>query len=324
MRKIFLGLLIILFLPACSREIVLRKNQSVVAPFNEKSFPKGTYELILYSINYPKNLKEKQVFLTELNILLKKYYLGDKKVNLLIQKDFYDDLKSLKADSLLAEEKIYDKQASLLNEEEVKLLIKNSGKRIEKYRGTAQEYLNFQIEYLLRFLGKSNTYEENKVYSEREKSEYVDEIREIRKENFNLLDDVKIQFVLQVDKPYDSDRGENYWDNREILLKGSSSLSKDLNSYEMPIYIKGLKEKDISALIKEEYKINNKAILLENSLYNGYKNIDGTYIFLLGGEKKIKSYENYDFIFKIVEVELKDMVNIKNNMTIAEILGGKK
>jgi len=92
----------------------------------------------------------------------------------------------------------------------------------------------------------------------------------------------------------------------------------------MPIYIKGIKDKDVNALIKEEYKINNKAILIDNTMYNGYKNIGNTYIFLLGGDKKIKSYENYEFSFKIVEVSLNDMANLKNDLTIAEILGGKK
>jgi len=324
MKKIIFILLAIFILPACTREIVLRKNQSLTAPFNEKTFPKGSYELFLYKLSYPKTLKEKQIFLNEFNTLLKKYYLGEKKLNLLINSDFYSDLKSLKSDALLEEERIYDKQASLLSEEETKILIKNSNNRIEKFQGTTQEYLNLQVEYLLRFLGKEETFDEEKVYSERQKSELVDKIREIRKENLTLLNEVKIQFVLQVDNPYDAGNSNVYWDNREIVLKGNSNFSKNLNNYDMPIYIKGLKEKDINSLIKEEYKINNSAILIDNNVYEGYKNVDKSYIFLLGGEKKIKSYESYDFSFKIVEIELKDMLNLKTGLTISDILGGKK
>ena len=324
MKKIILIMLTIVLLSACNREIVLRKNQILAAPFNEKSFPKGSYEVVLYKLNYPKTLKEKQVFLNEFNTLLKKYYLGEKKINLIINSDFNSDLKSLKKDSLLEDERIYDKQASLLSEEETKILIKNADNRIEKFQGTTQEYLNLQVGYLLGFLGQKQVFDENKIYSERQKSELVDEIRETRKENLKLLDEVKIQFVLQVDNPYDTSSSDVYWDNREIILKGNSSFSKNLNSYDMPIYIKGLKEKDVDGLIKEEYMINNKAVLIDNTIYEGYKNIDKSFIFLLGGNRKIKSYEAYDFNFKIVEIELKDMLNLQTSLTISDILGGKK
>ena len=324
MKKIILIMLTIILLSACNREIVLRKNQILATPFNEKSFPKGSYEVVLYKLNYPKTLKEKQVFLNEFNTLLKKYYLGEKKINLIIDSDFNSDLKSLKKDSLLEDERIYDKQASLLSEEETKILIKNADNRIEKFQGTTQEYLNLQVGYLLGFLGQKQVFDENKIYSERQKSELVDEIRETRKENLKLLDEVKIQFVLQVDNPYDTSSSDVYWDNREIILKGNSSFSKNLNSYDMPIYIKGLKEKDVDGLIKEEYMINNKAVLIDNTIYEGYKNIDKSFIFLLGGNRKIKSYEAYDFNFKIVEIELKDMLNLQTSLTISDILGGKK
>ena len=175
-----------------------------------------------------------------------------------------------------------------MSEEETKILIKNADNRIEKFQGTTQEYLNLQVGYLLGFLGQKQVFDENKIYSERQKSELVDEIRETRKENLKLLDEVKIQFVLQVDNPYDTSSSDVYWDNREIILKGNSSFSKNLNSYDMPIYIKGLKEKDVDGLIKEEYMINNKAVLIDNTIYEGYKNIDKSFIFLLGGNRKIK------------------------------------
>ena len=71
MKKIILIMLTIVLLSACNREIVLRKNQILATPFNEKSFPKGSYEVVLYKLNYPKTLKEKQVFLNEFNTLLK-------------------------------------------------------------------------------------------------------------------------------------------------------------------------------------------------------------------------------------------------------------
>lgn len=324
MKKMILFLFTLLLLLGCNREIVLRKNQNMLAPYNEKVFPKGDYEIPLYKLNYPKDLKDKQVFLNELNILLKKYYLGEKKINLLISNEFFLDLESLKKEALLQEEKVYDKQASRLNEEEISFLIKNSRKRIEKFKGTTQEYLNLQIEYLLNFLDKKESFDENKIYSEREKSELVDEIKDIRRENVSLLDEVFIEFILEIDKPYDLGQANIYWDNREIALNNSSNLSKNLSNYNLPIYIRGLKERDIESLIKEEYRINNKAIFLENQVYEGYKALDKSFIFLLGGNKKIKSYESYSFAFKVIEIELKDMLTIKSGLLISDLLGGKK
>lgn len=324
MKKITLFLFTLLLLLGCNREIVLRKNQNMLAPYNEKIFPKGDYELPIYRLNYPKELKDKQVFLNELNVLLKKYYLGEKKINLLISNEFFLDLESLKSEALLQEEKVYDKQASLLNEEEISLLIKNSTKRIEKFKGTTQEYLNLQIEYLLSFLDKKKTFDENKIYSEREKSELVDEIKDIRKENVNLLDEVFIEFILEIEKPYELGQSNIYWDNREIILNNSSNISKNLSNYSLPIYIKGLKESDIESLIKEEYRINNRAIFLENKVYDGYKALDKSFIFLIGGNRKIKSYESYNFTFKIVEIKLEDMLTIKSGLLISDLLGGKK
>lgn len=324
MKKMILFLFTLLLLLGCNREIVLRKNQNMLAPYNEKVFPKGDYEIPLYKLNYPKDLKDKQVFLNELNILLKKYYLGEKKINLLISNEFFLDLESLKKEALLQEEKVYDKQASRLNEEEISFLIKNSRKRIEKFKGTTQEYLSLQIEYLLNFLDKKESFDENKIYSEREKSELVDEIKDIRRENVSLLDEVFIEFILEIDKPYDLGQANIYWDNREIVLNNSSNLSKNLSNYNLPIYIRGLKERDIESLIKEEYRINNKAIFLENQVYEGYKALDKSFIFLLGGNKKIKSYESYSFAFKVIEIELKDMLTIKSGLLISDLLGGKK
>lgn len=323
MKKIVI-LFSLFLLIGCNREIVLRKNQNMVAPFNEKIFPKGAYEFYLYKLDYPKELKDKQVFFNDLNILLKKYYLGDRKINLLISDEFFSDLESLRRDALLSEERIFDRQASLLGEEEVNFLLNNSARRIEKFRGTTQEYLNLQVEYLLRFLEREESFDENKIYSEREKSELIDDIKENRRENIKLLDEVSIEFVLAIDNPYELGNDSIYWDNREINLRNSNNLSKGLNNYNLPILIKNLKEKDIESLIKEEYRISNRAVFIENEVYEGYKALDNSFIFFIGGNRKIKSYEKYEFSFKIVEIKLEDMLSIKNQWTISDVLGGKK
>ena len=324
MKKVIYLLLFLVLFTACTRDIVLRKNEVLKASYNEKNLPKGTHEIPLYRIIYPTSLEGKQEFFKEFNILLKKYYLKDKKINLLINESFYADLKSLEMTSLLEEEKIYDKAASTLSSEEMTFLLENYGNRIEKYKGSTQEYLNIQVNYLLNYLGKVESFDKNKLYSEREKSELVDEIKETRRENVQLLKDVDLQFVLELNNPYAQKMDELYWDNREFTLKNSSNFDKKLNNYSVPIYIKGIRDEDVKALVKEEYKINNKIVFIENGLYEGYKNLGNSYIFLIGGSNKIKSYEDYEFNVVVTDIKLENMINLKDNIVLTEILGGKK
>lgn len=324
MKKTNYLLLVLLLFAACTRDVVLRKNEVLKASYNEKKMPKGTHEIPLYRIIYPTSLEGKQEFFKEFNILLKKYYLKDKKINFLINESLYADLKSLEMTSLLEEEKIYDKAASTLNNEEIKFLIEHYGNRIEKYRGSTQEYLNIQMNYLLNYLGKPEIFDKNKLYSEREKSELVDEIKETRRENVQLLKDVAIQFILELNNPYAQKIDKLYWDNREFTLKNSSNFDKKLNNYSVPIYIKGMKDEDVKALVKEEYKINNNITFIENGLYEGYKNLGNSYIFLIGGSSKIKSYEDYEFNVIVKDIELGNMINLEDNIVLTEILGGKK
>ena len=49
-----------------------------------------------------------------------------------------------------------------------------------------------------------------------------------------------------------------------------------------------------------------------------------SYIFLIGGSSKIKSYEDYEFNVVVTDIELKNMINLKDNIVLTEILGGKK
>lgn len=324
MKKAAYLLLVLVLFTACTRDIVLRKNEVLKASYNEKKLPKGVHEIPLYRIVYPTDLEGKQEFFKEFNVLLKKYYLKDKKVNFLINELLYKDLNSLETTSLLAEEKVYDKAASTLNSEEMNFLIENHGSRIEKYRGSTQEYLNIQIHYLLNYLGKSDSFNRDRLYSEREKSELIDEVKEMRRENVELLKSLKLQFILEINNPYSKKIDELYWDNREFTLKNSSNFDKQLNNYSLPIYIKGIQDTDVKALVKEEYKINNQIIFIENKLYEGYKNSGSSYIFLVGGSNKIKSYEDYEFKVVVTDIELENMINLKDNVVLTEILGGKE
>lgn len=324
MKKCLYVLIILCVFTACTRDIVLRKNEVLKAPYNEKTLPKGVYEIELYRVIYPVDLEGKQKFFEEFNVLLKKYFLRDKKINFLVSEAFYSDLKSLENSFLLKEESIYDKPSSTLSIEEKEYLIKSYGNRIGLYKGSVQEYLNMQVSYLMNYLGKSEMFNENKLYSEREKSELIDDLKEIRRENVQLLKNIDLEFILEVEKAYSTDKGEVYWDNREFLLKNNSNFDKKLNNYPIPIYIKDINDEDVKALIKEEISINNKLVFVENALYEGYKNLGSSYLFFKDGENKIKSYEDYEFIVTVKDIQLENMINLKDNTVLSEILGGKK
>lgn len=324
MKKNIYAIILLIISIGCSREIVLRKSQSLVAPYNEKTLPKGDYTLTLYKISYPKLLAEKQVFLSDLNILLKKFYLANKKGTFLIDLNLYKDLQTLKKSSLLSEEELFDKPASFLSKEDIEKLKILVPIHILKYEDTTQEYLNLQISYLLTYLGRANTFDENIVYTEREKADLIDEIKVLRKENSNLLDTLGIELIVQIDSPYIQNKEVKYWDNREINSISVNKFDESLNSFEVPIYIKGITESDINGLIKEQNSISNKVIILENSQYSGYKNSGSNYLFFTGGDKILKTYETYNFKIKIVEVELKNIAKITSAITIGDVVGGKK
>lgn len=51
----------------------------------------------------------------------------------------------------------------------------------------------------------------------------MDELKETRRENVQLLKDIDLQFVLELNNPYAQKTEELYWDNREFTLKNSST-----------------------------------------------------------------------------------------------------
>ena len=81
MRKILILLVLVLTILGCNREIVLKKSNVLKAPYDEKLISKGDYKVNIYRLKYPKDLKGKQDFFEEFNVLIQKYYLKGKKVN---------------------------------------------------------------------------------------------------------------------------------------------------------------------------------------------------------------------------------------------------
>jgi hypothetical protein len=324
MRKILILLVLVLTILGCNREIVLKKSNVLKAPYDEKLISKGDYKVNIYRLKYPKDLKGKQDFFEEFNVLIQKYYLKGKKVNFLISEDLYKDINLMSSTFLLSEEKIYEKSASTLNEDEKNKLSEDGRRKNLKFSGTTQEYLNFQVEYLLNFLDRGKDYSSDRIYTEREKSALVDEIKDIRKKNFTIFNKVTIQFILEIEKAYAENKSDSYWGKRDIQIKNTSPFNKNLSNYSIPIYLKNLEETDIEALLKEEYKINGKAIIIENNKYFGYKKLNNGYLFFTGGNKELRSYEKYGFNIIIKDIELEDMINLENSLMINDILGGTK
>lgn len=186
--RVILLVLAVMLMSACSggeiisgREIVRRKENVITAPFDKEKIEEGSYTINLYKIDYPRELKGKQEFYANLNVVFKKFYLAEKKLNMLVDKEYYEDYKTLEEESLLTEESILDKPASTLESYEINLLRDMVSVEVDKYRGTVQEYLNLQVAYLMDFLGEGDKFDKDYLYTEREKNEYVDMLKEIRK-----------------------------------------------------------------------------------------------------------------------------------------------
>lgn len=329
--RVILLVLAVMLMSACSgreiisgREIVRRKENVITAPFDKEKIEEGSYTINLYKIDYPRELKGKQEFYANLNVVFKKFYLAEKKLNMLVDKEYYEDYKTLEEESLLTEESILDKPASTLESYEINLLRDMVSVEVDKYRGTVQEYLNLQVAYLMDFLGEGDKFDKDYLYTEREKNEYVDMLKEIRRENFKFLSSLDIEMVLEVEDPYSDNtvlEEGAYWNEKDIILATTSKYKGELSSYSIPLYIKNIKEKDIDNLIKGLDSIDNKVIILENSIYHGYTH-KNNFIFFTGGEKLIKKYDKYDIEVEIKELKLKELLKVDEKLLISDFTGG--
>ncbi len=324
MRKInvFIFLLLVFF-TACNREIVLRKETVVSAPFNKEKIEEGNYTLNLYKIDYPSGMEGKQKFYTNINLFFKRFYLEEKKIIFLVDREYYDDYHRLEKYSLLKEELLLDKAASTLLDYEIELLREIAPVKIEKYKDTVQEYLNLQVAYLMDFLGESNKFDKNYLYTEREKNVYVNKLKDIRRENFELIKSLDIDMVLEINNPYSaSEKSSRYFTERDIILSTTSKFDSELNSIEIPIYIRNIEVEDVERIIKGQDFIDNNVIIIENDRFKGYLH-KKSFIFFIGGQEEFREYADYGINFEVKKLGLEEMLGTQEEFVISDFTGGK-
>lgn len=140
----------------------------------------GRYKIKMFELNYPTGIIGKNKFYNNFNEVLEKVD-KNKKYSVLIEKEFYEDMKKLKIDELSEEEKILELPASSLEGDQIyELLSLTSKLNLKQYLGTDQEYLNRQI-YLLYELLNKKEYDVNNVYSELDKEFLISELKEKEK-----------------------------------------------------------------------------------------------------------------------------------------------
>lgn len=323
MKKILLFVFILLFLFGCQKRMVLRKKVIVKAPFEK--IDEGDYEITIYKIKYPKELEKKQEFYREMNSVFKRFYLEEKKAVIMLNVEYFEDFEYLKKNNILKEELIFDKIAATLTEDEISQLRKVVGVEVEKYKNTIQEYLNLQVAYLMRYLGIEDEFDVDYIYTEREKNKYLDIIKNERKEIVKFLEVLKIDILAEVDNPYEEDRRASYlyWDTKDIELSEKNSISDCLNKYNIPLYVKNIKEDDVQKIIRNDIFIDNTLLVIENSNYKGYVHGD-KYIFFVGGGTEKKEYSAYGITIRLDSIELSELIFIDEEMVISDFTGRMK
>lgn len=323
MKKINVFILLLLVFSACNREIVLRKEAVVAAPFNKEVVEEGDYNLTLYKISYPDDMEGKQDFYSNINLFFKRFYLEEKKIIFLVDRDYYDDYHRLERYSLLKEELLLDKPASTLLDYEIELLKNITPVEIDKYKGTVQEYLNLQVAYLMDFLGEGNSFDKNYLYTEREKNVYVNKLKDIRRENFELIKSLDIDMVLEVENPYSAGEKRNsYFTERDIILSTTSKFDSQLNSIEIPLYIRNMEVEDIDKIIKGQDFIDNNVIIIENDRFKGYLH-KKSFMFFIGGQEEFREYADYGISLEVKKLNLEEMLGTQEEFVISDFTGGK-
>lgn len=323
MRKNLLIIFILMSFVSCQQRLVLRKKVVVQAPFKEVE--EGEYNINIYRIKYPSKLEEKQKFYRDMNAIFKRYYLEEKKAVIMLDREYFEDFAYLKNNNILKEEEIFNKIASTLNKAEINRLREICPIDVPMYKDTVQEYLNIQIAYLMKYLGKEAEFDPDELYTEREKNKYLDDLKEERKEIVKFLDVLNIDIFVEISNPYEEKdyTGNTYWDNKDIILSESSKISDALNNYKVALYIKNLKDNDIQNLIENKSFIDNSILVIENNKYKGYVH-DGKYIFFLGGNKEKREYSAYEISLQVEDIELRDLIYIDEEVVISDFTGRMK
>lgn len=316
-KALILGTVVVTMV-GCSN-FVPREDLYKTVDFVDESIEVGKNEIVLNRIEYPSDYQGKLVFLDNLEDVAKKLILSEKKVNLLISKDLYRDLRSFKKNNFLQLEEIYKKIASDLTPMEKVDVDSRVKIEVSKEAGEIQYYLNKQVYFWYGVLGRHYEFEGDNIYTELDKERLIDEVRRSRSELGKLIGNLDLDMVVEIDKPYKKLNDEKrYWDNNEIELFNPSGVSEWILDIREPVYIRNL-DRDIM-----RRDLISNIVILDSKTLNGYDVDSGRYTFYLGGESTRMYYKGYDLEIVINESTLEDLPVVEDSIGIEDILKVKK
>lgn len=304
MKKIFYFLFCIFLFVGCDH-IVLRKDKSERVTF-EKNISQGTYTLYMYEINYPKNQKDKIVFMSRFeNFLKNRDEKGEQNINFILPKELYEDVESVINEDGIGIERTFFKSASFIDENDKKIIDKET--RNIKYPlngGEIQKYLNKQYYYILSLVGREKEYKKDFFYTEFDKRIIINEYVKERENLKNILMEKKKDFLMSVENINDLEN------NEEDMVY----LKEDNKNFEKNI-------------INHKVETKQPILVLKSDDYKGYTVNGKSIIFFVGNGEEINYFRGYNFNVKIKEIDdfnYSNFVKDKKQIEVSTLLDRKK
>lgn len=274
---------VLLSVMACS--YVDRKDMNQKITFKSDAVVKGMNEISIYKIDI-KNEKDYQ--------LLERYFTkalaNNLQNNYLIEKSLYDSLQLFGERKTDRDNNIYEKHSFDLTDSDKEILDKEIDIRFELDSGINQKYLNKQVYYWLKKLGKENTFDADNYYSELDKELLIDEY-------VGKLANVSKIFLENLNK-----------NNLMIEIKNKEELAKYKLSY--PVYI------NFDGYTKEEIERINSKIIMVNSNKNNMVLFNKLILVNGGNTKTIKEHT---FKTVITNLQLENFNQPKSKVLLGEV-----
>lgn len=304
MKKIFYFLFCIFLFVGCDH-IVLRKDKSERVTF-DKNISQGTYTLYMYEINYPKNQKDKIVFMSRFeNFLKNRDEKGEQNINFILPKELYEDVESIINEDGIGIERTFFKSASFIDENDKKIIDKET--RNIKYPlngGEIQKYLNKQYYYILSLVGREKEYKKDFFYTEFDKRIIINEYVKERENLKNILMEKKKDFLMSVENINDLEN------NEEDMVY----LKEDNKNFEKNI-------------INHKVETKQPVLVMKSDDYKGYTVNGKSIIFFVGNGEEINYFRGYNFNVKIKEIDdfnYSNFVKDKKQIEVSTLLDRKK
>jgi len=237
---IFIFLVGVQYFTECST-IIKRKDSVQYIQFNQKYPSKEINTINVYKISYPKTPKEKDKFLTSLNNISSRALLDKTFLNTIVPSQLLEDIESIKREETYKVEELYTKYASDLTDKEKRQLEANIHVGYPEDFGDIQGYLNKQVYYWLKYLGREEEYDDYMYYTEFDKDDLMNEIIEKRielfKTSYTLLDNSIIEITEKnLDMAYTTDNS--------IYISDKLIKKLDMNKVKSKIIFKNFGESE--------------------------------------------------------------------------------